>query len=110
MNDNGKQTGGQSNKGESARDLVSQSMYQLVRLARLGIQAAASGMERLEESMARRQRDRAETRPMGEAPPTTGTTTTSAAEEPRAPPPGPAGDQVGEPHRPSQHDPGQSRH
>ncbi len=109
MNDNGKQTGGQSNRGESARDLVAQSMYQLVRLARLGIQAAASGMERLEESMARRHREREETRPTGEAPPPTGTASTSAAEEHR-PPPGHADEQMGEPHRPSQHDPGQSRH
>lgn len=109
MNDNGKQTGGQSGRGESARDLVAQSMYQLVRLARLGIQAAASGMERLEESMARKQRERAETRPMGEAPPTTGTTRTSAAEEPH-PPPGHADDQMGGSNRPSEHDSGQSKH
>lgn len=110
MNENGRQTGGQSNRGESARDLVAQSMYHLVRLTRLGIQAAASGMERLEESMVRRQRERAETRPMGEAPPTARPADTGAAEESRAPMPGQPGEQPGEPHRPSPPEPGPSRH
>ena len=109
MNENSNQTGGRSTRGDTARDLVAQSMYNLVRLTRLGVQAAASGIGRLEESMARRQRERAETRPTGEAPPSqpTGASTSEPSvmsEE--------AGEKPGEIHRPgtTQEPPGQSRH
>lgn len=110
MNDNTNQTGGRSTRGDTARDLVSQSMFNLVRLTRLGFQAAASGIGRLEESMARRQRERAEPRPTGEAPPTTqptGQPTGTSTSEPSAMT-GEAGER---PHRPgTQEPPGQSRH
>lgn len=101
MNDNTKHTGGRSNRGETARDLVAQSMYSLMRLTRLGFQAAASGIGRLEESMARRQRERTEARPTGEAPPAT---------TPEAPPPrtGEAGEATSD--RPGTQDSGESRH
>ncbi len=98
------QTGDRSNRGESARDLVAQSMYQLVRLTRIGIQAAASGIERLEETMARRQRERSAERPMGEAPPTARPRDTAAPEATTA---GEAGER---PPPPGEHDPEQSRH
>ena len=58
MSDNSNQTGGRSHRGETARDLVAQSMYALVRLARLGLEAATSGVSRLEASMARKQLER----------------------------------------------------
>src|SRR5690606_25996881 len=80
MNDNANQTGGRSTRGDTARDLVAQSMFNIVRLARLGFQAAASGVARLEESMARRQRERAEPKPTGEAPPTAGPTEAGPSE------------------------------
>jgi len=101
------QTTGQSNRSsESARDLVAQSMYHLVRLTRLGFQAAVSGMEKLEESMARRHRERAaERKPMGEAPPAErapGTSTPEAKPSARG--------EAGERHQPGSHDPEQSRH
>lgn len=63
------QNGNRSSAGETARELFAQSLYGLVRLTRLGFQAAASGFERLEETMARRQEGQAERKPMGEAPP-----------------------------------------
>ena len=102
MNDTN-QTSGRSNRGETARELVAQSMYNLVRIARLGLQAAASGIGRLEETMARRQRERAEARPTGEAPPPT-------MPEARSPLAGEAGEAPSEPHRPSTQDPTESRH
>ncbi|MCL4764840.1 MAG: hypothetical protein KJZ80_01225 [Hyphomicrobiaceae bacterium] len=99
------QTNGRPNRGESARELVAQSMYQLVRLTRLGFQAAASGIERLEETMARRQRERAaEHRPMGEAPPTARPADTNVPEATAA---GEAGER---PQQPGGQGPGQSRH
>lgn len=109
MNDNANQTGGRSTRGDTARDLVAQSMFNLVRLTRLGFQAAASGIGRLEESMARRQRERAEPKPTGEAPPTTRPSATSPSEPPAMT--GEAGEIPGEIHRPgTQEPPGQSRH
>lgn len=100
----GDETTGGSNRGESARELVTQSMYHLVRLARLGLQAATSGVEKLEQSMARRQQERtAEPRPMGEAPPTT----TRPPETPS--PMGEAGEGR-TPGTSGSQDPGQSRH
>lgn len=99
----GDQGTGPSNRGESARDLVAQSMYHLVRLARLGLQAATSGMERLEDSMARRQQERGtEEKPMGEAPPT-------RTPEKQPPQMGEAGERPG-PGGPSNQGPGESRH
>ena len=92
---------GRSKSSESARDLLSQSMYHLVRLTRLGLQAATSGIEKLEETMAERQRERgAEPKPMGEAPPPT---------RPSESKPSTMGE-AGERHEGGSHDPGQSRY
>lgn len=92
---------GRSKSSESARDLLSQSMYHLVRLTRLGLQAATSGIEKLEETMAQRQRERdAEPKPMGEAPPPT---------RPSESKPSTMGE-AGERHESGSHDPGQSRY
>ena len=100
----GDQTG-RPNAGETAREIVALSLYQLVRLARMGLQAATTGVEKLEDNMARRQREHAaEAKPMGEAPPSSHPTgTTSGAETSH-----PMGE-AGERHQPGSHDPGQSR-
>jgi len=98
-------------RGESARDLASQSLYHLVRLARLGLQAAASGVERMEQSMAKRQQERGEARPLGEAPPTSRPSSSAAS------PASPVGEGTGEPLGRTEnegaskpHEPNQSRH
>ena len=48
-------TSGRHTTGEIARTIVTQSLYNLVRLTRFGFQAAATGFGKIEESMARRQ-------------------------------------------------------
>ena len=71
-------------------------MLNLVRLTRLGFQAAASGFERLEENIARRQQSR--TAPVGEAPPVERTTGEATGED------------LPRPDRPGPRDPGQISH
>lgn len=105
MDNSGDRSTGGPNRGEGARELVAQSMYHLVRLARLGLQAATSGVQKLEQSMARRQSEQAaEPKPMGEAPPSTAgppeTPSTPIGEIGEKPSPG----------GPGSSDPGQSRH
>ena len=85
-------TGNQPSAGEAARESLAKSLYGLVHLTRLGFQAAATGFERLEETMARRH----ERKSMGEAPPRT---------EPREPDGGTDGTA-----RPPDDDTPQSRH
>ncbi len=63
------QNDGRSTAGETARMFVAQSLFGLVKLTRMGFQAAATGFEKLEETMAQRQKARREQKPLGEAPP-----------------------------------------
>ena len=81
---------------DTARTLAAQTMLNLVRLTRLGFQAAASGFERLEENIARRQQSR--TAPVGEAPPVERTAGEAAGED------------LPRPDRPGPRDPGQISH
>jgi len=98
-------TTGRSTRNESARDLLEQSMYHLVRLTRLGVQAAASGIERLEESMARRRQRGTEPKQKGEAPFEARPSGTSTPEAKGADL-GEAGDR----HQPGSQHSGESRH